>query len=281
MKCTCCGKKKKIISRGLCNACYQKHRSAGTLDNFRKTRVESVSHNPENRRVCECADCGCEKKIHARALCNACYLKHKRAETMDQFQKTKVENVEHNPYNQKVCQCLNCGQKKKNAGRGLCGACYEKHRVAGTLDKFQKIRPSHCVDCGSDKMYGNDRCKNCYQKHRRQTDPLFKLQERLRTATSRAFKHKVKDKRTLELLGCTLEEAFIHLESQFQDGMSWDNYGKYGWHIDHIKPIASFDLTDPEQIKKACHYTNLQPLWASENLSKSSKHGGKRHYYNK
>ncbi len=56
-----------------------------------------------------------------------------------------------------------------------------------------------------------------------------------------------------------------------KDTMTWDNYGLYGWHIDHIKPLASFDLTDREQFLEACHYTNLQPLWAEENLSKGNK----------
>ena len=62
-----------------------------------------------------------------------------------------------------------------------------------------------------------------------------------------------------------------YLESKFQPGMTWDNWTTNGWHIDHIKPLASFDLTDREQFLRACHYTNLQPLWAIDNLKKGSK----------
>jgi hypothetical protein len=76
---------------------------------------------------------------------------------------------------------------------------------------------------------------------------------------------------TMELLGCTIEELRAHLEAQFQDGMSWDNRGYYGWHIDHIRPCASFDLTVPEQQKECFNYRNLQPLWARDNMSKRAR----------
>jgi len=74
----------------------------------------------------------------------------------------------------------------------------------------------------------------------------------------------------LDLLGCTVEELRAHLEKQFKRGMSWSNYGR--WHIDHIRPCASFDLTDPEQQRICFHYSNLQPLWAEENMRKGAKH---------
>lgn len=61
-----------------------------------------------------------------------------------------------------------------------------------------------------------------------------------------------------------------HLEKLFQPGMTWENWSRDGWHIDHIVPLSSFDLTDREQFLKACHFSNLQPLWAKENLSKAA-----------
>lgn len=74
-----------------------------------------------------------------------------------------------------------------------------------------------------------------------------------------------------EMIGCSLPELRDHLERQFQPGMNWGNYGFYGWHIDHKKPISSFDLTDPEQQRTCFHFSNLQPLWAEDNLRKSDK----------
>ena len=73
----------------------------------------------------------------------------------------------------------------------------------------------------------------------------------------------------MKLCGCSLEKLKQHLESQFTEGMTWDNKGD--WHVDHIKPCASFDLTNPEEQKKCFHYTNLQPLWALDNMKKGAK----------
>ncbi len=80
-----------------------------------------------------------------------------------------------------------------------------------------------------------------------------------------------KDKFTKDLTGCSISFLMKHLNSLFQPGMSWDNYSYYGWHIDHIKPCASFNLADSEEQKKCFHYSNLQPLWAEDNLRKSDK----------
>ena len=78
-----------------------------------------------------------------------------------------------------------------------------------------------------------------------------------------------KNNSTMELIGCSKEELIKHLESQFKEGMSWENWSLNGWHIDHIRPCSSFDLSDPAQVKECFHYSNLQPLWAIENLKKS------------
>ena len=75
----------------------------------------------------------------------------------------------------------------------------------------------------------------------------------------------------MKLIGCSVDFLKQHLELQFKGRMGWNNYGFYGWHVDHIKPCASFDLTDTEQQKECFNYTNLQPLWWHENASKSDK----------
>ena len=100
----------------------------------------------------------------------------------------------------------------------------------------------------------------------------------LRSRLCSALKGKTKSKSTLKLLGFTILKLKQHLENQFKKGMNWSNYGNgwYGmgmeeWHIDHIRPCASFDLSKPEEQHKCFNYTNLQPLWAKENLEKHIK----------
>jgi hypothetical protein len=112
-----------------------------------------------------------------------------------------------------------------------------------------------------------------YVKNKRDTDIQYKIRNCIRNRINSAivYQKTTKYSSSLELLGCSTQNAKKHIEKQFKEGMSWENYGHKTWHIDHIVPCASFDLTDLEQQKKCFHYTNLQPLWAHENLSKGSK----------
>ena len=110
-----------------------------------------------------------------------------------------------------------------------------------------------------------------YVSNRLKADINYKLRRVLRVRICNAIAIGYKAGSAVRDLGCTIPELKQHLESKFQEGMAWANWGLYGWHIDHIIPLSSFDLTDREQFLKACHYTNLQPLWAEENLKKSDK----------
>lgn len=115
-----------------------------------------------------------------------------------------------------------------------------------------------------------------YARSKRKNDLQYKITQRLRGRINCALKRKKISKSQLffDLVGCSSDFLISWIENQFHDGMSWDNYGLKGWHIDHIRPCASFDLTDPEQQKQCFHYTNLQPLWAFDNISKKDKWNG-------
>jgi hypothetical protein len=108
-----------------------------------------------------------------------------------------------------------------------------------------------------------------YNKNRRKRDPLFRAKMNLRKRINDCYtvSYWSKKSKNQVVLGCDYDTAFKHIEDQFRDGMSWDNYGE--WHIDHIIPLCS--ATTVEELEKLCHYTNLQPLWAEENISKGGK----------
>jgi len=109
-----------------------------------------------------------------------------------------------------------------------------------------------------------------YRRNRRRVVPTEHLLQNLRSRLTSALKNKGrKSARTVELLGCPVCWLEAHLESLFKPGMTWENYGSM-WHVDHIKPCASFDLTRPEHQRWCFHWTNLQPLFAEENLRKGA-----------
>jgi hypothetical protein len=114
-----------------------------------------------------------------------------------------------------------------------------------------------------------------YINKRKKEDINFHLKDILRKRLWAAIKHTKKISSAVKDLGCSIWKLKIYLQLKFHRNpennqmMTWENYGQ--WHIDHIKPLASFDLTDRTQFLQACHYTNLQPLWAKQNLKKADK----------
>lgn len=112
---------------------------------------------------------------------------------------------------------------------------------------------------------------NRYQRTRRVENVQFMLASRLRATLVRALHRQYvkKSKRTMELVGCSPEDLKGHIESQFVEGMTWNN--RHLWHVDHVRPLASFDLRDVEEQRKAMHFSNLRPLWKEQNHRKSDK----------
>lgn len=108
-----------------------------------------------------------------------------------------------------------------------------------------------------------------YEKNKRQNNLSFRILGSLRSRLRMAIKNNKKHGTTIKLIGCDIEYLKTYLANKFQDGMSWNNYGE--WHIDHIIPCSSFDLSDEIQQQKCFHYSNLQPLWAIDNIKKSNK----------
>jgi hypothetical protein len=147
------------------------------------------------------------------------------------------------------------------------------------VDAFITNKSPSCFNCivrarkarksaAEKKLQHSRYVSRLYQKHRRQ-NPIHRAIHNARNRIYMALKFGIGKKATSkQYLGCDWEILISHIESKFKPGMSWANYGMFGWHLDHIKPISAFD---PKEIEKSFHYMNLQPLWCHENWSKNDK----------
>lgn len=193
--------------------------------------------------------------------CSACKL----TKTFDEFHKNKIHKCGLHVH------CKTCRRmysvKNYKLNKKIISA---KNKSWYKNNKIRRLKKS------SEWYFNNkDRVlkrQNIYLIEKRKTDIKFRLKFNLRIRLNSALKGKNKSLSTMFLIGCEIDYLMYHLQSQFKPGMTWDSYGKKGWVIDHIKPCSSFDLTKPEEQEKCFHYTNLQPLWAKDNLSKSSKY---------
>lgn len=163
----------------------------------------------------------------------------------------------------------------------------ERHRATANTLRLQKRRERESTPEAKEKRriqaqrYRAKATITSRARHRKrlQTDIEYRLKVRLKSRLSSCFSARRARKtcKTITLLGCTVKQLRSHLESLWLPNMSWENYGAYKvgqpmtWHIDHIKPVASYNLLDPEQQKACFHWSNLQPLWAVDNIVKSDR----------
>lgn len=170
-------------------------------------------------------------------------------------------------------ECSNCATSILLTNRprkhSICRPCYQKQYRKENTDKIVQLNKSW-YEANREKDIADSAI---YQAKRISEDITYKLKNRLRVRLNNAIKGNFKVGSAVDDLGCSVEFLKTHLESKFKDGMSWQNHAINGWHIDHIKPLSSFDLTNYEELKKACHYTNLQPMWSKDNWRKGDKLG--------
>jgi len=154
-------------------------------------------------------------------------------------------------YSQAFIPCRKCGQTgKKSTLKDIKRSDDFKLKISQANMKFKLKNNPHWKPMSTDAK---------------------KIARSVRTRIWQNIKN-VERKSSQQLTGISWEDLKTYLESRFLPGMTWENYSKYGWHIDHIRPLSSFDLTDKVQLEQACHYSNLQPLWAKDNISKGAKH---------
>ena len=197
--------------------------------------------------------------------------------SLPKSRKEAKEQMSPTYFTGKVCKQGHVAPRRTHNGE--CKACQKKsdklHR-----DKYRKQRNKSFRDWYWENRDGqltkmkawqqsNRKWFNQYETEKRQNNKQYRLAKSLRDRIYKAIERGDRAERTLVLLGCTIDELITHLEGQFSDGMTWDNYGD--WHIDHIRPCVSFDLTDVEQQQQCFHFSNLQPLWEFDNKSKGGR----------
>ena len=185
--------------------------------------------------------------------------------------KPKVRNV---PHDDRKAMCKTCYTQRAKEW-----AAKNKEKRKEIADRWAKNNPDKVAaiqkrtrEKPETKLQNKEwRSKNAvaYHRKKRAEDPMFALRFKLRSMVNKAV-HRfgyTKRSRTQETLGCSWAEFVLHIERLFQPGMTWENRGE--WHIDHIIPLAS--AKTEEDVIRLNHYTNLQPLWAEDNLRKSDK----------
>ena len=199
-------------------------------ENPEKAKKHSASYYSKNRRV--------------------------RISKMEEWRKNNLEKAKETAANYYIENKDKCREKKKRWNQENPEKV--KAQAARWYEKYK----------GRPRTEATKLRKQAWKKQRKAEDPIFAMAERLRNRLHIAFKMSgfKKNSRTEKMLGCTFKQFSKHIESQFTDGMSWDN--RADWHLDHIVPLSC--ATTIEGLEKLSHYKNIRPLWAAENLSKSN-----------
>lgn len=195
--------------------------------------------------------------------------------------------------------CVICGKTNDSDGI-MCLKCAEYQNRKKRQIRDNRIENGLCIYCGKENDNGNVSCNSCAKKvkynnsrpeirnrinktrkNKMHNDINFKLSVNLRKRLQDALKNNIRTGSAVKDLGCSIEELKEYIENQFLDGMNWSNWGKISnnektWNIDHIIPFKDVDISKREDLLKVCHYTNLRPLWAKDNVRRNKKQRSER-----
>ena len=248
--------------RSACRLCQKAYLKQYRIKNFQKLKMKAAEKYSKNR------DAVLQKVREYQSI-------PKNAARHKEMQKRRYNE---NP--QKFAdRCKKYREKNRDKLIQYSREYYSKNKSAMKEDFADYYRENIDNIKEYKKKYNSDNMPKIlarnveYVKRRKKVDLSFRLSIILRVRLSAAIRGNQKAGSAVQDLGCSIAYLKEYLESKFQPGMTWDNYGnKVGqWSIDHIMPLSKFDLTDREQFLKACHYTNLQPLWHLDNIKKSNK----------
>ncbi len=212
-----------------------------------------------------CKKVKCSNKIYCRYLCIEHYKKANCVVKNCAYLAIKGYDRCTAHGGGKKCRTKDCTAKARRFGRCRQHGPKCKHKGCNSAQKINKKCYKHQPQEYKDKY-------NAKVRYKYKNNSIFKLNEHVRKRFHKAFTRSNQINRKFyfkKYIGLTPDKLWDYLESLFEPGMTRKNYGK--WHIDHIKPVSSFDLTENEEIRKCFFYKNLQPLWALDNLRKGSK----------
>ena len=168
-----------------------------------------------------------------------------------------------------------CHPNQAYCANGLCRSCYNKlyrevnrESLSKNAVSYHQANREHRLAYNKTWREENKKRVREYQKKRLRESIDYRLTTNLRVRIYSAFKNGYKTGSAVRDLGCSISQFKLFIENQFTEGMSWENYGE--WHLDHVIPLRSFDLTKRQQFLEATNWLNYQPLWAKENLQKGS-----------
>ena len=209
---------------------------------------------------------------------------------MDKHLKTCVccklakDESEYYKFSGRTYYCKDCCKRKRNDWYNKFGRDKDGHKKQPRRSKEEKreiararyLKNKDYHKAYQKKYYVNNKKRHALAvKRYRHKNPKARIMDNFRCRLWKLLKNRNKkvNIKVIDFIGCTQLELIKHIESKFKDGMTWDNHNRYGWHIDHIIPCDSFGYESFEDIKKCFHYTNLQPLWAEDNMAKGKKKG--------
>jgi hypothetical protein len=170
----------------------------------------------------------------------------------------------------KVTKELTCFSKSK---RRCKECCHKENKLWYEANKLivSKRKADYYVDNLEQEKLRSKVFRETFPEKRKPKTPQAKIAANIRSKISHIISGRYKKSSTEKYLGCSFEELKAHLELQFTPELNWSNYGMHGWHIDHIIPLSAFDLSVESNLYRAWHYSNLRPLWYTDNLRKGKK----------
>jgi hypothetical protein len=269
ISCSCCNKEFSFyppsLNRKYCSRKCSRIHHAGKLPSLSIT-INCKICNKEFKTYPKKKKKHCSRECYTKSMFKPGTAERKIQYRLEHKEQHKIYSREHYLKNKE--------KRKKQDQERRKDPEYKKRRAEYMANRYknpinrEKRKAYYKVYNEKNKEHNLKLTRDRYYKYIK--DPKIRIKLRLRSRLYSALKAKNAEKQlsAIALIGCSIEELKKHIETQWLQGMTWENHTTNGWHIDHIMPCNTFDLTNIEEQKKCFHYTNLRPLWGPDNISR-------------